>query len=112
MLQSVNSSHCVKLNLRLGWLKFINKRVFFDKSGATETQTVTSCRSSFRQKKRYMTNIKPDADEGAMTLRDTISMASGRTPQTRRTRGAKSMTLSSHGGSTNASTYHAANPNP
>ena len=114
VFQSVNNSHSVKLNMRVGWLKFINKRVFFDKLANKDQPDASSCRTSFYQKKKFMTNlIRLEENDRPMSIRDTISLASGRTPCTRRTRGAKSMAFSSHGGgSTNASTYHAANPNP
>jgi hypothetical protein len=103
--------------MRVGCLKFINGRMFFDKlnSNAIDQATITSCNTEFRNNKRHLTNIRsPDATLGEkeepLSVRDTITLATARTPRSHKSV-PESVAMKSRASSNNMS-YHAANPNP
>lgn len=100
--------------MRIGWLKFIDNRMYFDKKDSMDQLTVTSCNTEFRNNKRYMTTLhspaEPISPGGLPSVKDTISLVSGRTPKSHAT--VKSVALKSRVSSHPFSTYHAANPNP
>lgn len=119
---TVSKDYHVKINLRIGWLKVINQRLFFDQLGKADRHdhaSTTSCGTEFKFNKRFMTNIRT-RKEAALeeresityrsSVRDIISNATAKTPRSSTTSHFKT------GGTakslTEASAYHAANPNP
>jgi hypothetical protein len=58
---AMKKSYNVKLNFRIGWLKFSDNSVYFDNLASKqdfENATVTSCNTEFRTNKWFMTNFK------------------------------------------------------
>ena len=57
----MKKSYNVKLNLRVGWLKFADSAFYFDNLASKqdiENATVTSCSTTFKANKWFMTNFK------------------------------------------------------
>lgn len=98
--------YSIKLNVRVGLLKFTNMKLEFESVlHASDKVTITSCNSAFRNNKRDLTNLRsPRAEEES--VRDTISKATAQTPKSRATSLVRSIA------SKTSSFYHAANPNP
>jgi len=58
---AMHQDYSVKLNCKVGLLRFLGNRMVFENSsssGAGDATTVTSCNSEFRGNKRYLTNLK------------------------------------------------------
>ena len=65
---TVTKDYRIKLNYRLGFLKFRNSKFFFDnmpKSG--DFDGITSSNSVFRVNKRFLTNIRERRNNGGNT---------------------------------------------
>jgi len=116
----VEKDYQVKLNMKVGLLKFINCAMLFEnmpQRADGDNVTLTSCNTEFRNNKRFLTNLREKKQFGALdqpdresmtyysSVRDTISKAT--TPRTPHSHG-RSMATSTRSNSM----YHAANPNP
>jgi flavin-binding protein dodecin len=58
---AMKKSYNVKLNFRLGWLKFNDNCFYFDnlaQKSDLDNVTMTSCNTEFRANKWFMTNFK------------------------------------------------------
>lgn len=61
---AMRKQYSVKLNCRIGWLKFNGNQVFFDNlaskdnNAAADVTSMTSCNSEFRGNKLFMTNFR------------------------------------------------------
>jgi hypothetical protein len=93
---AMKKSYNVKLNFRLGWLKFNDNCFYFDnlaQKSDLDNVTMTSSNTEFRNNKWLMTNFKlpktgglneaGDAISYRSSVRDTIaSVISAQTPKT------------------------------
>jgi len=94
---AMKKNYNVKLNFRVGWLKFCDNSFYFDNLASKkdlENATVTSCNTEFRTNKWFMTNFKIPKIKGIdlnsgdeisykSSVRETIaSVISARTPRT------------------------------
>ena len=92
---AMRKDYYVKLNLRIGFLKFKQNCFHFENQVTEEDldkMTHTSCNTEFKNNKNLMTSLmtpkNPKTDEDgvshkSVSLKDTISRYTPRTPQTK-----------------------------
>ena len=116
---TIEQGYTIKLNLRIGQLRFSNGKFNFIQSDTIDAfSSTTSCNTEYRINKRYLTTLKDrpvsqfnDRDSIYSTVKDALSVVSpGNRPRSKLA-GHDTVTASIFSNSTKSG-YHAANPNP